>query len=143
LYGGVLRTSEASERAKRPKFKRLRRSNVLIFSRESLPLLLLPIHCREGSEGAGKQCVMRIIIMTETLAEPVISEVIRERILWEHKSYHSRLRVDREWSKIAENVGEKKSFFSFISDLRLYNPITLKEMRNKTFSNSLLFSCTI
>jgi hypothetical protein len=62
-------------RPKRPKFKRLRRSNVLIFSRESLPLLLLPILCREGSEGAGKQCVLRIITMTETLAELLISEV--------------------------------------------------------------------
>jgi hypothetical protein len=89
--------------AKRAKFKRLRRSNVLIFSRESLPLLLLPMHCREGSEGAGKRCVMRIITMTETLAELVISEVKSKRILWDmtHKSYHNRLLVDWKWSKIA------------------------------------------
>jgi hypothetical protein len=81
---------------------------ILIFSRESLPLLLLSMHCSEGSEGAEKQCVMRIITMTETLAELVISEVKSKRILWDmkHKSYHNRLLVDREWSKIAENVGE-------------------------------------
>jgi hypothetical protein len=92
-----------SGRAKRPKFKRLRRSNVLIFSRESLQLLLLPIHCREGSEGAGKQCVMRIITMTETLAKLLISEEKSKCILWDmkHKSYHNQLLVDREWSKIA------------------------------------------
>jgi hypothetical protein len=91
--------------AKRPKFKRLRRSNVLIFSRESLPLLLLPIHRREG---AGKLCVVRIITMTETLAELLISEVKSKRILWDMKlkRYHNRLLVDREWSKVAENVGE-------------------------------------
>jgi hypothetical protein len=80
----------------------------LIFSRESLPLLLLPVHCREGSEGAGKQSVMRIITMTETLTELIISEVKSKRIRWDmkHKSYHNRLLGDREWSKIAENVGE-------------------------------------
>jgi hypothetical protein len=39
VCGGVLRTGEASGRAERPVFKRLRRSNVLVFSRESLPLL--------------------------------------------------------------------------------------------------------
>jgi hypothetical protein len=79
----------ASERAKRTKLKRLRRSNYLIFSRELLPLLLLPMHCREGLEGAGKQRVMRIITMTETLEELVISEVKSKRILWDmkHKSY--------------------------------------------------------
>jgi hypothetical protein len=89
--------------ATRPKLKRLRRSNVLIFSRESLPLLLQPVHCREGSEGAGKQRVMRIITMTETLAELVISEVKSKRILCDmkHKSYHNRMLVDRDWSKIA------------------------------------------
>jgi hypothetical protein len=92
--------------AKRAKLKR---SNDLVFSRESLPLLLLPMHCREGSEGAGKQCVMRIITVTETLAELIISEVKKsKRILWDmkHKSCHNRLLVDRERSKIAENVGE-------------------------------------
>jgi hypothetical protein len=64
------------------------------------------MHCREGSEGAGKQCVMCIITMTETLEELVISEVKSKRILWDmkHKSYHNWLLVDREWSKIAENV---------------------------------------
>jgi hypothetical protein len=84
--------------AKRPKLKRLRRSNDLIFSRESLPLLLLLMHCREGSEGAGNKCVMRIITMTETLAELLISEAKSKRILWDmkHKSYHNRLLVDRE-----------------------------------------------
>jgi hypothetical protein len=94
--------------AKRAKLKRLRRSNDLIFSHESLPLLLLPMHCKEGSEGAGKQCVMCIITMTETLAELLISEVKSKRILWDvkHKSYHNRQLVDREWSKIAKNVGE-------------------------------------
>jgi hypothetical protein len=47
--------------------------------------------------------------MTETLAELVISEVKSKRILCDkkHKSYHNRLLVDRDWSKIAENVGEK------------------------------------
>jgi hypothetical protein len=66
------------------------------------------MHCREGSEGAGKQCVMRIITVTKTLAELLISEVKSKHILWDmkHKSYHNRLLVDREWSKIAENVGE-------------------------------------
>jgi deoxyxylulose-5-phosphate synthase len=51
---------------------------------------------------------MGIITMTETLAELVISEVKSKQILWDmkHKSYHNRLLVDREWSKIAENVGE-------------------------------------
>jgi hypothetical protein len=55
-----------------------------------------------------KQCVMRIITMTETLAKLLISEVKSKRILWDmkHKSYHNRLLVDREWSKIAENVAE-------------------------------------
>jgi deoxyxylulose-5-phosphate synthase len=59
------------------------------------------MHCREGSEGTGKQYVMRIITMTETLAELLISE--EKSILWDmkHKSYHNRLLVDREWSKIA------------------------------------------
>jgi hypothetical protein len=61
------------------------------------------MHCREGSEGTGKQYVMRIITMTKTLAELVISEVKSKRILWDmkHKSYHNRLLVVREWSKIA------------------------------------------
>jgi hypothetical protein len=91
---------------------------------------------------------MRIITMTETFAELLISEVKSKRILWDmkHKSYHNRLLVDRQWSKIAENVGEINKyfffFFSFIGDLHLYSPITLKEMRNKTFSKLLLFSCT-
>jgi hypothetical protein len=60
------------------------------------------MHCRKGSEGAGKQCVMRIITMTEKLAELLISEEKSKRILWDmkHKSYHNRLLVDREWSKI-------------------------------------------
>jgi deoxyxylulose-5-phosphate synthase len=46
--------------------------------------------------------------MAETLAELVISEVKSKSILWDmkHKSYHNRMLVDREWSKIAENVGE-------------------------------------
>jgi hypothetical protein len=66
------------------------------------------MHCREGPEGAGKQRVMRIRPMAETLAELVISEVKCKRILWDmkHKSYHNRMLVDREWSKIAETVGE-------------------------------------
>jgi hypothetical protein len=66
------------------------------------------MHCREGSECAGKQCVIRVITMTERLAELLSSEVKSKRILWDmkHKSYHNRLLVDREWSKMAENVGE-------------------------------------
>jgi hypothetical protein len=46
--------------------------------------------------------------MTETLAELLISEEKSKRNLWDmkHNSYHNRLLVDREWSKIAENVGE-------------------------------------
>jgi 5'(3')-deoxyribonucleotidase len=46
--------------------------------------------------------------MAETLAELVISEVKSKRILWDmkHKGYHNRLLVDRDWSKIEENVGE-------------------------------------
>jgi hypothetical protein len=51
---------------------------------------------------------MRILTVTETLAELLISEVKSKRILCDmkHKSYHNRLLVDRERSKIAENVGE-------------------------------------
>jgi deoxyxylulose-5-phosphate synthase len=51
---------------------------------------------------------MGIITMREMLAELLISEVKSKRILWDmkHKSYHNRLLVDREWSKIAGNVRE-------------------------------------
>jgi hypothetical protein len=56
-----------------------------------------------------------------------------------HKSYHNRILVDREWRKVAENVGEtRKYFFSFIVDLHLYNLVTQKKMRNKICS-TLIF----
>jgi hypothetical protein len=46
--------------------------------------------------------------MTEMLPELVISEVKSGCIPWDmkHKSYHSQLLVDREWSKIAKNATE-------------------------------------
>ncbi|PNF31667.1 hypothetical protein B7P43_G15686 [Cryptotermes secundus] len=48
--------------------------------------------------------------MAETLAELIIREVKRRRILWDikHNTYHNRKLVDRAWSEIAENVGETK-----------------------------------
>lgn len=50
--------------------------------------------------------------MAETLAEIVISEMKRRRILWDMKliSYHNRMLVGGEWSEIAENVGETSTF---------------------------------
>jgi hypothetical protein len=69
LHGGVLGTSEASGRAKRPKFQSVEAIKCFDTFAGIAALLLLPIHCRVGSEGARKQCVMRIITMTETLAE--------------------------------------------------------------------------
>jgi hypothetical protein len=51
MYGSVLGTGEAVGRAMRAKSKRLKRSNILIFSRESLRslLLLLALQHKEGS----------------------------------------------------------------------------------------------
>jgi hypothetical protein len=52
--------------------------------------------------------------MTQTLAELAISVVKNRRVLWDmkHNSYHNRMLVDKEWSKIAENLGEKCKYFS-------------------------------
>jgi hypothetical protein len=49
---------------------------------------------------------LHFITMTETLAKLVISEVKCRCILWDmkHNSYHNRMPVGKEWSKIAENV---------------------------------------
>jgi hypothetical protein len=54
MYGSVLGTGEAVGRAMRPKSKRLKRSDILIFSGESLRslLLLLALQHKEGSEAA-------------------------------------------------------------------------------------------
>jgi hypothetical protein len=51
MYGSVLGAGEAVGRAMRAKSKRLKRSNILIFSRESLRslLLLLALQHKEGS----------------------------------------------------------------------------------------------
>jgi hypothetical protein len=86
-------------------------------------------------------CVLHSITMRETLAEIVISEVKIRRILrdMKHKSYHNRMPVDREWRKVAENVGETSKYFvNFIIDSHFHNLVTQKTKRNKIFS-TLLF----
>lgn len=58
--------------------------------------------------------------MSENFTEALISAVKNSRLLWDmsHKHYHNRLFVDREWARIASDLGETSKFISIFFVLK-------------------------